>query len=169
METVDLAIDWPTWWKIVAAIVVGCAVYDWLMWSLEELWHAAKDVARWVRRQWDRLDEYRAEKPLWQRLWGRIVEADFEAKRFIPEVPEQTPDAVWVVNKATNALHLATCPKAEGISEPWHWATTLPEARHWAAEQELRTGCGCKPLRDHSPEVEPQADLAEFDRAVRHS
>jgi hypothetical protein len=155
---VDLAIDWPTWWRIVAAIVVGCGIYDLLLWSWETVWAAVRDGLDWLR-------DYRARKRIgsrvrgwYERLWARFLSPDedpdtqvqlryVEPESYVPEVPE----TFWVLNESTKALHRRGCKHANmDVCVPWHWASTLRDAKHYATEQGLKTGCSCRPLL-HAP------------------
>lgn len=157
MERVDLIISADTWWKIVAAIVVGCGIYDLILWSFETVASAVRDAARrfpvyrlrfaeYRGRAWARLLDAR------ERVWSRVLDEDVEkyAARFVVEAPpERTPVAVWCLNETTRTLHLADC-RYSGSCTPWYWASTFEEARYFAREQGLKVGCSCKPVGDLS-------------------
>lgn len=154
MEIVDLIVSWETWWKIVAAIVVGCGIYDLTLWSFETVVKGLPDLVRDVRRGAGRI---------WRKVSGdRISAAELVVKirdRWFPDrqpaparrwLPiERTPAAEWCFNEATRTLHLAECRYA-GSCTPWYWASTFEEARYFAREQGLKVGCSCKPVGDLS-------------------
>jgi hypothetical protein len=156
MERVDLLISWDTWWRIVAAIVVGCGIYDLILWSFETV--AA------VRDAWARFPEYRSRftgyrRRAWgwlldarEKAWSRILDKDVEeyaARIEVATPPVRTPVASWCLNEITRTLHLAEC-RFSGSCSPWHWASTFEEARYWAREQGLKVGCSCKPVGEVS-------------------
>jgi len=157
MERVDLLISWDTWWRIVAAIVVGCGIYDSILWSFETVAAAVRDAAARYSENRQRFTAYR--RRAWARLraaadrvWDRVLDKDVEeyaAKIVVADPPERTPVARWCLNETSRTLHLAAC-RFSGACAPWHWASTFEEARYWAERQGLKVGCSCKPVGEVS-------------------
>ena len=158
MERVDLLISWDTWWTIVAAIVVGCGIYDLILWSFETvakgapplLQDLARQASRWGRRVVSYRPEFLRVRAWAAAIWVRVLDRDVEeyaAKIVVADPPERTPVARWCLNEASRTLHLAEC-RWSGACAPWYWASTFEEARYWAGRQGLKVGCSCKPVGD---------------------